>query len=101
MFEYFQDLVYASSCLGSRCSRSSGKCIAHGDLRVYRHYSNFVLIREGQLCNFDKTYDKTECNRGDWKTWKTSVYFLRNRPSLNPDRVKPDWVKDTPVLGLF
>ena len=101
MFEYFQDVVYASNCLGSHCSRSSGKCIAHGDLRVYRHYSNFVLIREGKFCNFDKNFDKTKCNRGDWKTWKTSVHFLKNIPSLNPDRVNLVRVKDTPVLGML
>ena len=68
MFEYFQDVVYVSSCLGSQCSRSSGKCIARGDLQVHRHYSNFVLIREGQLYNFDNNYDKSECNRDEWET---------------------------------
>ena len=87
MSEFFQDLVYASSPLGIRCIRSSGKCIAHGDLWVYRHYSNFFLIGEGQICNFVNNYDKSECKGGEWKTWKNFVYFLQKRPSLNPDRV--------------
>ena len=78
MSEFLQDIVSGSSCLGSRRISSSGNCIAYGDFQMYRPYSNSILIGEGQLCNFDKT----DCNGGNWKTWKTSIYFLKNKPSL-------------------
>ena len=75
--------------------------MVNGNSRGYTNYRKSVLIWDGQLCNFVKNYDRIVCKRGDWKTWKTSVFFWQNRPSLVPDRVPSDWVKASLVLGLL